>query len=165
LTLSARFAGTRGGAIRTSRGAPSRRIGTAAIARAIRRAILAQTGVRTTRVECPPKVPLESGYRLRCVAMLAVGRYPVEVVETNARGGVRYADAKPLRTLDVPLVGRAIARAIRAQRGITATASCPSPVRQQAGLMFTCTAVWHAGSAPFTVTETDDDGHVTLVGH
>ena len=125
---------------------------TAAVSRAITRSILSERGIPAT-VACPPQVPVRTGHRFVCMARLAVGEYPVDVIETNGRGGVRYSNATPLRVLDIQRVELAIKEAVRKQRRLSATIVCPSPVLQQAGLVFTCTATTKKGAAPFVVTE------------
>jgi len=135
---------------------------TAPVARAIMQTIQRQWGISTV-VECPTHPPRKAGYHFVCVAKLAVGSYPVEVVEINARGGVRYSNSTPLHTLNSQTVELAIKQAIHKQRKLTATVSCPSPILQQAGLVFTCTATTKRGTSAFTVTETDSQGHVEVV--
>jgi hypothetical protein len=62
--------------------------------------------------------------------------------------------------LNTEKVERAIEQSSLAQRGIRAQVSCPSGVRQQKGLVFSCTAVVKRGSTRFVVTELDGSGHV-----
>ncbi len=67
------------------------------------------------------------------------------------------------RVVDTKMVERAIQQSSFAQRRIRAQVSCPSGVRQQRGLVFSCTAVYSGGSARFVVTELDGSGHVRYV--
>jgi hypothetical protein len=136
---------------------------TGTVERAIMQTIQQQRGI-STHVVCPAHPPRKSGYKFFCSAQLAVGSYPVEVIEINARGGVRYSNNTPLRILDSGTVELAIAQAVHKERHLKATVACPSPVLQQAGLVFTCYATTKLGKSPFTVTETDALGHVKFVG-
>ncbi len=127
--------------------------------------ILTEHGLHTT-VQCPSHVPQQSGRRFTCVARLEAGTYPVTVTEIGKDGHVRYANERPLVTLDVAKVQRAIAASVLAQRHVHATVTCPSEVIQQAGVVFSCTAAIAGGSHryPFEVSETDDAGHVRYLG-
>ncbi len=133
------------------------------IEHAIAQAILTQDAVRTT-VSCPRNAPVQAGYRFRCTAKLAVGTYAMFVVEQDGKGRVAYANHTPLRTLDSPSVARAIQKAIKKQRHLKSTVHCPAPVLQAKGLAFTCTAKLAHSSTPFSVTETDNHGHVKFIG-
>jgi hypothetical protein len=144
-------------------GSSSATMNTAKDEQAIRATILSHNGVRTT-VTCPKRVTVKSGYRFTCSAALAVGAYPMYVVEDNSHGAVTYANHAPLRVLDSYTIERAIESAIRHQRHLRSTAVCPKPILQAAGLTFTCTATFKDGSTVFSVTETDSDGHVSFVG-
>jgi hypothetical protein len=144
-------------------GSSSSTMNTAKIERAIASTILAQKGVHTT-VTCPKRVTVKSGYRFTCSAALAVGAYPMYVVEQNAHGAVNYSNRAPLRVLDTYTIDRAIEDAIRHQKHLKARVVCPKPVLQGAALRFRCTATFKGGSTVFDVTETDSDGHVTFVG-
>jgi hypothetical protein len=62
--------------------------------------------------------------------------------------------------LDTEKVERAIEGSSMAQRGQLAQLSCPSGVRQEAGLVFSCTAVVGATKTRFVVTQIDDAGRV-----
>jgi hypothetical protein len=133
------------------------------IEHAIAKSILTQDAVKAT-VRCPRNAPVKAGYRFQCTARLAVGTYPMFVVEQNGKGGVAYANHTPLRTLDSQGVARAIQKAIEKQRHLRATVHCPTPILQAKGLAFTCTAKLAHGSTPFSVTETDSRGHVKFIG-
>lgn len=63
--------------------------------------------------------------------------------------------------LDTARVEREIRRAIRDQRDVTATVSCPREIRQARGVNFVCTARTADGESPFAVVQTDDAGTVT----
>lgn len=132
-------------------------------AQAIRASILKERGINTV-VNCPPHPPLKVGYRFTCVAMLAVGSYPVSVVETNAYGRVSYSSSAPLLVLDVDRVKEAIGLQIRKKLGLAARVSCPSPVLQRTGIVFKCAATTKRGTTSFTVTEINGYGRVTFVG-
>ena len=88
-----------------------------------------------------------------------MGSYPVYVAE-GANGTFSFRNATPLKTLNVATVESAIVRAIRAQRGQSATVRCPSPILQKAGLVFTCTATLSDGRLLFRVVEQNDAGGV-----
>jgi hypothetical protein len=62
-------------------------------------------------------------------------------------------------------VERAIERSSLTQRHIHTQVTCPSGVHQQKGLGFDCTALVGTGSARFSVTQLDDSGHVSFLGH
>jgi hypothetical protein len=142
---------------------PTGTLPVAGIQSSIERSILKERSVKTT-VVCPTGVPRKSGYKFTCVAKLDVGTYPVTVVEVNTRGGVRYSNSTPLRVLDIRSVELAIQRAIRRERHRAAVVTCPAEVLQQKGLKFTCSAKTKGGVGIFTVTETDNDAHVSFVG-
>jgi hypothetical protein len=136
---------------------------TATVEQAIQTTILSQKGVHTI-VSCPNRVTVKSGYRFTCSAALAVGAYPIYVVEDNTHGAVTYSNHTPLRLLDSYTIERAIESAIRHQRHLTATVACPKPILQTAALTFTCTARLDGRNTVFDVSETDSDGHVRFVG-
>ena len=117
-----------------------------------------------TVVHCPSNVPEQTGHRFVCVAALDAGTYPVTVLELNSRGGVRYSNSAPLRTLDTRGTVIAIKNAIRRQRHLSSTITCPKTVLETAGLTFTCTAKTKKGTTPFDVTEINDRGGVRFVG-
>ena len=114
-----------------------------------------------TTVTCPTTVPERAGYHFACVAALTVGAYPMNVIEHGTDGRVSYGGA-PLQILDSKAIETAIAATMRKHHH-KATVSCPQPVLQASGLSFTCTATYKHGTAVFTVTETDGDGHVDIV--
>ena len=130
---------------------------------AIANSILVKHGVHTA-VVCPSDVPKKAGQTFTCTAHLAVGAYPVTVVETNDSGHIRYESKQPLIALNTGKVERAIEASIANQRRLRATVSCPAGVLQQSGLTFTCTALVKGKSYTFEVTETDNNGHVRYVG-
>lgn len=68
--------------------------------------------------------------------------------------------ATELTILDTEKVERAIEDSSMAQRGQVAQLSCPSGVRQEAGLVFSCIAVVGATETRFVVTQIDDAGRV-----
>jgi len=134
------------------------------VERAIARSILTERGINT-RVSCPARTPAKTGYRFTCVARLDVGTYPVVVAEVNARGGVRYSNNAPLRILDPRSVESAIQHAFLTQRHLKSTVVCPTTILQRRGVTFTCSATTRKGAGLFTVTEVDDSGRVTFIGH
>jgi hypothetical protein len=136
----------------------------AGIERAIELSIRNEHAI-TTVVHCPSNVPVEDGFRFTCNADLAVGVYPVKVVEVTKAGGVKYSSSAPLAVLDRYTVERAIQAAILKERHLHSTVSCPGPILQQKGLKFTCMATTKKGTGPFTVTEVNSVGGVTFVGH
>jgi hypothetical protein len=144
-------------------GSSTSTMGTTKVAQAIQATILSHNGVHTT-VSCPKRVTVRSGYRFTCSAALAVGAYPMHVVENNSHGAVSYSNLTPLRVLDSYTIERAIESAIRHQRHLKSKVECPKPILQTAALSFTCTATLRDGSNVFGVTETDSYGHVTFVG-
>jgi hypothetical protein len=144
-------------------GSSTSTMNTAEIERAIEATILARDGVHTT-VTCPERVTVKSGYRFTCSAALAVGAYLMYVVEDNTRGSGTYSSHTPLRVLDSYTIERAIQSAIKHQRHLTASVVCPEPILQSAALSFSCSAALRGASTEFAVTETDSDGHVTIVG-
>jgi hypothetical protein len=150
------------GALVAACGSSSSTMGTARIERAIGATILAQKGVHTT-VTCPARVTVKSGYRFTCLAALTVGAYPMYVVE-KAHGAATYYNHTPLRVLDSYTIERAIESAVRHQRHLKSTVTCPKAILQTAGLTFVCTATYKHGSTAFDVTESDSNGHVTFVG-
>lgn len=68
--------------------------------------------------------------------------------------------ADPPTILDTQKVERAIEASSMAQRGQRAQLRCPSGVRQEAGLVFYCTATVGATKTRFVVTQIDDAGRV-----
>jgi hypothetical protein len=136
---------------------------TAPVMRAIAQTIKRQHRISTV-VVCPAHPKKKAGFRFTCLAKLAVGSYPVEVVETNSHGGVRFSNSTPLRLLNSHTVELAIQRAVHAQRRLKATVVCPAPILQKAGLVFTCTVRTKRGSSRFRVTEANSRGRVTFVG-
>lgn len=119
-----------------------------------------------TRVSCPTRVPSEAGYRFSCTVALQAGSYPVAVVVKNANGTVRYESHEPFVALDTKKVQAAIVASIARERKVGATVRCPAYVLQHQGVTFTCSAqiIGRPGSYPFTVTETNGEGHVKYVG-
>ena len=136
---------------------------TTPVAQAIERSIVKEHGVQTV-VHCPSNVPKKAAYRFTCVAALDAGSYPVNVLELNARGGVSYSNSAPLRTFDTRGTEIAIKTAIRRQRHLSSTITCPKTVLEQTGQTFTCTAKTTKGITPFDVTEINDRGGVRFVG-
>jgi hypothetical protein len=136
---------------------------TARIAQAIQDTILKHNGV-ATKVTCPARVTVRTGFRFSCGAALAVGVYPMYVVEKATRGAVTYANHTPLRVLNSYTIERAIENAIETQKQLGSTVVCPKPVLQASGLTFTCLAKFKHGSTVFSVTQTDNLGHVRFVG-
>lgn len=67
--------------------------------------------------------------------------------------------SRPIATLDMAKVERAIAHSSLAQRGQHAEVSCPAAMAQREGLTFSCTAVVGTASTEFVV-EQDESGHV-----
>ena len=65
------------------------------------------------------------------------------------------------RQLDTARVERAIAADIKQQRGVRATVSCPTGIRQSTGVNFVCTAQTADGATPFAVVQKDDAGQVS----
>lgn len=66
----------------------------------------------------------------------------------------------PPTILNTEKIERAIEDSSMAQRGQRAQLSCPSGVRQEAGLVFSCTAVVGTTKTRFVVTQIDDAGRV-----
>ena len=66
--------------------------------------------------------------------------------------------------LDTEKVERAIEQSSIEQRDIRPRVSCPSGVRQEAGLTFSCTATARGTQAEFVVTQTDGSGQVSFEG-
>jgi hypothetical protein len=66
----------------------------------------------------------------------------------------------PPTILDTEKVERAIEDSSMAQRGQRAQLSCPSGVRQEAGSVFSCTALVGATKTRFVVTQINDTGRV-----
>lgn len=72
-------------------------------------------------------------------------------------------ETKTATILNTEKVERAIERSVKAQRGKTATVSCPSGVHQKKGLVFSCTALVKKVSTQFVVTQQDAAGQVRYV--
>jgi hypothetical protein len=68
--------------------------------------------------------------------------------------------AEPTAALDTATVENAIARSSLEQRGQRAEVSCPSDVKQEAGLEFSCVARVGQTDTRFVVTQMDDAGNV-----
>jgi hypothetical protein len=64
------------------------------------------------------------------------------------------------RVLNTTKVARAIQQSSLAQRGEHAKVNCPTGVRQQKGLVFSCTALVGRVSTRFVVTQLDGNGDV-----
>jgi hypothetical protein len=146
-------------------GSSARSLNSAKVKRAIAKSILQERHLRAT-IACPSKVPQVAGHIFTCTARLDVGAYPVMVTESDAGGHVRYQDERPLITLNVAKIQRAIAASTFSQRRLRATVSCPAEVLQQAGLVFWCTARIDGDTRryPFKVNEVDNAGHVRYYG-
>ncbi len=139
-------------------------LNTTSIAKAIQTSILRERSIQTL-VTCPTGVPKKTGHRFVCFAALDVGRYPVNVLETNAKGGVSYSNSAPLRLLNVSGVEATIAKAIRRQRHQTATVKCPQKILQAAGVSFACNATSKQNRGTFTVTVVNTNGSFRYAGH
>ena len=133
------------------------------VERAIERSTMREHGVQTA-VHCPTDTPLKTGTRFECTAALSVGSYPVSVVELNARGAVHYANTTPFRVLSIDTVVLAIQGAIRREKHLASTVTCPIWILQARGLRFTCSARTKLGSGLFRVIETDSAGHIDFKG-
>jgi hypothetical protein len=72
--------------------------------------------------------------------------------------------AAKARRLDTDRVARAIAQSISTERHLRADVVCPSGVLQRKAYSFACLAVYRGGKTTFTVTQLDDQGHVTYAG-
>jgi hypothetical protein len=164
LAAVALLAGLLAAACGSSSPPKAKSLNVAGVRRAIELSIHKEHGI-TTVVHCPTKVPVREGFRFTCKADLAVGVYPLNVVEVTKKGGVRYSSSVPLQVLDGHTVERAIQKAILKERHLHSTVSCPAPILQEKGLKFACTATTKKGSGPFTVTEVNSVGGVTFVGH
>jgi hypothetical protein len=68
------------------------------------------------------------------------------------------------RQLDTDRVARAITQSIATKRHLRANVVCPSPIAQRKSNAFACLAVYHGGKTTFTVTQLDDQGHVSYAG-
>ncbi|MHB8234707.1 MAG: DUF4333 domain-containing protein [Solirubrobacteraceae bacterium] len=145
-------------------GSSTQSLNSAKIERSIAQSILKQHGLHAA-VACPSENGLQKGRSFTCTARLDVGVYPVTVTETDGSGHVRYSDRRPLAALDIAKVQRAIEVSIFRQRHVSAKASCPAEVLQQAGVSFRCSAVIAGASRryPFAVREIDNAGHVRYV--
>jgi len=62
--------------------------------------------------------------------------------------------------LDETKIERAIEHSSQAQRGLSASATCPEDIAYKKGMTFECTAVVGDVSTRFVVTQTDAAGHV-----
>jgi hypothetical protein len=80
-------------------------------------------------------------------------------------GGKSKTPPTATHVLDTSKVAQAIQDSIRAERKLRARVVCPTGVPQQKGLRFACLAVLEHGTTTFTVDQSDDQGHVTYVGH
>jgi hypothetical protein len=69
-----------------------------------------------------------------------------------------------VRRLDTDRIARAIAQSISSERHLRADVVCPSGVLQRRAYSFACLAVYRGGKTTFTVTQLDDQGHVTYAG-
>lgn len=72
-------------------------------------------------------------------------------------GGVHY--------LDTSRVARAITQSIETKRHLRSRVVCPQGIVQRTGFDFACLAIYAGGQTTFTVTQIDDRGHVSYVGH
>jgi len=142
--------------------AASRTVKTTRLEARITQSIRRKYGVTVT-VACPGRVPVKARYRFTCVARLAVGTYPLHVVETDARGTMYFFNHRPLRVLNSAKVAAAIEHAVRMQRQLTVRVTCPSPILEQAGLVFRCVARGGGARTVFKVTE-QRGGYVRFVG-
>jgi hypothetical protein len=139
-------------------------MGTTKVAKAIESTILSHNSVHT-KVTCPTRVTAKTGFRFTCLAALAVGDYPMYVVVKSPHGVFTYSNHNPLRVLNSYTIERAIEDAIKHQKHLKSTVTCPKPILQSTGLTFTCTAkLQKGGQTIFSVTETDASGHVKFVG-
>jgi hypothetical protein len=146
-------------------GSSTRSLDSGKVEHAIVTSILRERNLSAT-VVCPSKVPQKAGHVFTCAARLDVGAYPVMVTEIDGSGHVHYQNERPLVVLNIAKVQQAIEASILSQRRLRATASCPSEVLQQAGLVFRCIAAIDGGarSYPFIVNEIDNAGHVRYLG-
>jgi hypothetical protein len=80
-------------------------------------------------------------------------------------GGNAKTSTTATHSLDTSKVAQAIRDSIRSERQLKARVVCPSQVPQQKGYRFACLAVLKHGTTTFSVDQTDDQGHVTYVGH
>lgn len=67
-------------------------------------------------------------------------------------------------TLNPSRIEQAIAKAILAQRHVTATVSCPSGIQVAPHRQFRCVAEVGSHNTAFLVTEGSTSGHVTFIG-
>lgn len=90
------------------------------------------------------------------------GRVPLTggVVATSLAIAACGSSAPSPTILDTAKVERAIEQASLTQRGAHVQVSCPAGVRQESGLVFSCTAVAGKDRTKFVVTEMDGAGHV-----
>lgn len=85
-----------------------------------------------------------------CLLVLSVG------CGSSDEGGTTTGGA----ALNTAKVESAIQKSILKQRGVQAQVSCPANVEQKKGIVFSCDAVVDSNTTEFTVTQTDDEGHV-----
>ena len=149
----------------TACGSSARSLNSAKVERAIAKSIVQERALHAT-VACPSHVLQAAGHTFTCTARLDVGTYPVTVTEIDTTGHVRYRDERPLITLNIAKIQRAIGASAFSQRRLRATASCPAEVLQRAGLVFWCTAKIDGDTRryPFKVNEVDNAGHVQYYG-
>jgi len=140
------------------------------VERSIATSFLIQRGV-DTEVLCPSRIPQRKGHSFECNVRFDAGSYAIPVIEVDGKGHVHWNTGAPVQLLDVSRVVSAIRRSVFTQRRVRSTVTCPPQVLQQQGVTFTCTASVRTGTRkvsrgtyPFTVTETDADGHVAYVG-
>jgi hypothetical protein len=94
------------------------------------------------------------------------GRVPRLTFATVALTGVAIAfgacgsSSDPTAMLNTARVENAIARSSLEQRGQRAEVSCPSEVKQEVGLGFSCVASVGQVETKFVVTQTDSAGNV-----
>lgn len=122
-------------------------------------------------VVCPASIPDKAGEKFTCTVVLAAGSATIMVQEVGGAKNLDWSSRSGLVALDTGHVVAAIRDAVRAQRGVSPTVTCPAPILQQTGVKFRCSAVVsastsrvQAGTYRFEVVETNDYGHVTFVG-
>ncbi len=140
-------------------------IETAQVEHELQQAILHHSGIPAT-VKCPTSgIKREVGFDFICAAQLEAGTYPLAVTVTSDNGEVRFVNHEPFVALNTTKVEGAIVAAVAKQRGLKADVHCPRYVLQRQGVTFTCTATVNGRDYPFTVTQTNNSGHVTYEGH
>jgi outer membrane murein-binding lipoprotein Lpp len=77
----------------------------------------------------------------------------------------RQLDTARARQLDTDRIARAIAQSIATERHLRANVVCPSAIVERKSYPFACLAVYHGGKTTFTVTQLDDQGHVSYAGN